>query len=251
MTDALQEISRLSRKAWEARRRLRHLRKQFIGKVRRLAVEELERIDLGGCSEVDDLLRLWTTDGPRLDRTVHLVVNESDISDAGIALLEGFPALRRLELSGTDFIKDPHACARALAKLQLELLVVDPTLVVPELLRALVGMPELRELVIDSTEDDLELDRELTELLVRCKQLTTLELHTVTLGPESFEELMSLSGLEKLLFSYDESLLGSLPALAKLSMLNKLDIWGLEVGDDCEEVIRRSIPPTCRLRLRG
>ncbi len=207
--------------------------------------------DIGGFN-LWDQLESWVTGVPIYD-------GRSRITGEGIQALANFPALREIDLAGTDATT---AQLQALEKSRPELLIQANAVAVAGLADlvefgvrcqldqqhqvtsvALSG-PEIHDEHLEQLDPlrlehitaldlrDASLSDEGLESVVRLKRLERLNLTGTTITDDGIETLVALGQLKTLLVSSPQVTDAGLQAIARLTQLEELNLVGTAITDD-------------------
>ncbi len=170
----------------------------------------------------------WITDaavaGPVGPELVELYLSETAVTDVGLALLDGIPALEALGL-GKDQIGDV-TLARILKLPALRILVLSRTTATRPLLAALGGLGTLERLYLDGTQAD----DTTVAALARLEQLEVLHLTNTAVDDGAVPALRQLTGLTELAIG-DTKIRVAITDLDAWPRLRILSLYGQDIDD--------------------
>ena len=208
-----------------------------VVKLRKLAILDL----IDDPRVTDEGVRFLASNLPGLK---HLIVSRSSVTDAGLAHLQGFPALEGLQIQGQGRMITDAGMARLWGLAHLEVLNLSDSGVTDEGIAQLQGLKKLRWLNLSGTAVSDSGLRRLREI----QSLRWLNLSGTHITDAGLLALTGLVDLEQLFLDETDVTDAGLKHLCGMKSLKVIVVGGANVSAEGVDELRTALPSSTRVR---
>lgn len=195
--------------------------------------------EISGGMEFSDRELAWAASA-NSGNLIHLDLRQTEITDAGLVHVRGFPRLTRLDLASTNI---SGSGLRDLLPVEtLKVLDLEKTDVNDDTIDCLVAFPNVETLTLSSTA----VSDEGLQQVGRMSRVRVLRLDSTRITDEGLAGLSGLSSLQSLSLISNRISDDGLKHLAGFLSLETLMLGGTDVTQDGVEELKRSLP-RCRI----